>query len=623
MAIKALLVLLFLVVAAAAAWLVWDAFSEAEAPALEPEAAAPPPVEASAPPARDVPPVRAKRRPAERRAPEVAPAPERRDAPIAFPGAEPLEEVDTTALQLVSLFDGTPIAEREAAINGERVVTDANGRASVPSARRYRIVTPGFVEVTAIPSHGWIRSGRIVRSTSTAGPLVIGLFPSAGITGVVQSAAGRPLKWLELHFKATTSPHQRRPGVYLDTQRHREVRTDDFGRFRAADLPAGPAIEATVGTLANTKYRIPGRIELEPGEMREVRWVLPAMGAVIGVVQDQFGQAVSGASVWLYGKSGALENTRTGKKGQFRFDWLALGRYRIEVEPVRGARASFAPAIVPVHLTSVQFEVVKRITVNRGLFISGFVVGPGGEYLPGIAVMSGRSTGDYFGNQGAETETGPDGSFRLGPLRAGRHEITAHGSDGLADSPVVEVEAGTMGLMLRLPRAARIEGKVIDAETLSTHHAEVRAYRRSVWAWYTVFSDESDGGFQFEDLEPGVYDLKAVTEEGRVACCGGLVVKEGARLENVELRLAPGGKVCACIEGFAARAGEIKRRYKWSVRRGGAVFHSEVVTGASTEIPVPAETVEVRLVKLVGEVLAGRQTVAVPAGERRELRFHP
>jgi hypothetical protein len=59
------------------------------------------------------------------------------------------------------------------------------------------------------------------------------------------------------------------------------------------------------------------------------------------------------------------------------------------------------------------------------------------------------------------------------------------------------------------------------------------------------------------------------------------------------------------------------------VRRGREIFHSEVVTAASTEIPVPAEPVEIRLVKLVGEVLTARQTVTVRPGETRKVQFRP
>jgi len=626
MALKTLMLLLLVVVAAGVFWLVWDTFSGGDEPALEPEAARP--VERRAPaastPGSNAPgsnaSVRARPTGPRKAVPAVVDT-RRPPVRVEADAGEAVERV-SIALRLVSRLDRTPIASREVAVNRERFVTDPNGNVSVPRSWRFTIVVPGFVEVTAFVSGGLYPRLRREPLPPIDEPLTIALFPSAGITGVVHNSHGRPAKWLDVRLRTARSTFLRDGWIHHDIQRYRDARTDDFGTFRVGDLPAGEALVATIGTRANARYRIPGQIELQPGEIREVRWVLPAMGTVLGVVQDQFGGAIQDASVWLQGKDATRESTRTGKKGEFRFDWLSLGRYRIEVEPIAGA-IDFAPAITTVKLTPDRFEVLKRITVNRGLFISGFVVGPGGEYLPGIAVMSGRSTGDYFGNLGAETETAADGSFRLGPLRPGRHEITADGSDGLADSPLMEVEAGTMGVMLRLPRAARIEGKVIDGSTLEPKYAEVRAYRRSVWAWFTVFSDETDGRFRFEDLEPGVYDLKAVTEDGRVAYRGGVAVSEGGRVENADLRLLPGGKVCACIEEFASRAGDIKRRYKWSVRRGREIFHSEVVTGASTEFPVPAEPVEIRLVKLVGEVLAGRQTVAVRAGERREVRFRP
>ena len=73
-----------------------------------------------------------------------------------------------------------------------------------------------------------------------------------------------------------------------------------------------------------------------------------------------------------------------------------------------------------------------------------------------------------------------------------------------------------MGVLIRLPLAAAVAGRTVEKTTGKVLSCDVQIYCRGSRTRCATLSRTEDGTFSFEDLEPGVHDLKAVSESGLV-----------------------------------------------------------------------------------------------------------
>jgi hypothetical protein len=121
-------------------------------------------------------------------------------------------------------------------------------------------------------------------------------------------------------------------------------------------------------------------------------------------------------------------------------------------------------------------------------------------------------------------------------------------------SQSVEVQAGASEVNLTLIHGGCISGKVVDASTGAVTEAKITvAPQRDASevgfgnAW--IGSSQSDGAFEFEGLEPGVYCLSASTSGGACAVATDLRLDPGTRIEGVVLRVRRGGRLRVRYEG--------------------------------------------------------------------------
>ncbi len=117
---------------------------------------------------------------------------------------------------------------------------------------------------------------------------------------------------------------------------------------------------------------------------------------------------------------------------------------------------------------------------------------------------------------------------------------------------------------------------------------------------YRVFAKE-DGSFRVSGLEPGVYSLLAISEEGETALVGGCRVRKGAYCDT--------GDVEMVRAAFLILEGAHRQKPRsLEVGRGDAVvWRGFEEVGMRLEIPLPPGSYEIRI---VGEgIRAGNDAV--------------
>jgi len=109
---------------------------------------------------------------------------------------------------------------------------------------------------------------------------------------------------------------------------------------------------------------------------------------------------------------------------------------------------------------------------------------------------------------------------------------------------------------------------------------------REEGSWST---GSQQGGFSFEGLQPGSYDLSAVTADGRIGTVGPIRVVSGAATEDVVISVERGGYVLLRYKGPVDYATATIERD--GVRLGSIGLRP----GREQQFPVPVGEVTVRL----------------------------
>jgi len=227
----------------------------------------------------------------------------------------------------------------------------------------------------------------------------------------------------------------------------------------------------------------PNEVEEVPAPRAEVNVVLAQGGSVTGVVKDDSGLGVEGATVSAFQDADGnnvfksimikarppLDTAVSDSAGGFQFDTLGPGIYNFRIQ-AKGYQTSE--------------ELKKRVSdgaslsfiVKLGSVLRGFVTGPDGEPVPGAKVRATRTDGPA--QRGMELvslqfdkdslETDEQGEFVLDTLGQGTYTVLCwHTEEDYAtlQHNDVHVRPGMDPLNLKLDRGGRIHGTVLDAST--------------------------------------------------------------------------------------------------------------------------------------------------------------
>jgi hypothetical protein len=249
--------------------------------------------------------------------------------------------------------------------------------------------------------------------------VVLVLEPAGSITGIAVDEAGRPLD----AFFVGATPTRREPGMVIRGGA-RNVSSSD-GRFTVEDLSAGEFVLQI--TAPERSPGIVSDVRVAAGAVTDVGRVKVAAGGVVrGTVVDPNGAAVPGATVTVMGAaerfSGPMQpSASTDGGGAFEVRGVPPG-----MATAQATHPSFAAGVASgLEVDPAKGPTDTRIVVTPGGRIEGFARKRGNLPLPGTFVMaSPASRGPFAGAGGAQSATGPDGSFVLDHVPAGRTMVT-------------------------------------------------------------------------------------------------------------------------------------------------------------------------------------------------------
>ena len=403
-----------------------------------------------------------------------------------------------------------------------------------PGAHTLRVDAPGHAPVWLAPIE--------VEDGAQAEVPTVALNEGGSLSGTVTLPDGSP----RVGARVIVSP--------MDQAAHPQLNfamlvTDPEGRFAVGDLPAENmlVILITEGSSEPPKVR-PARIEA--GEETVVDFREDLRGVTVrGRLRDARGEAVTGRNIALYPLDDALAGridfaaTTTLEDGRFRFDDVAPGRYMIlRIEDMGVGVLVLDVVVVPPGL-----EVEHDVTLS-GLSLTGTCLDattgePLGRHTVIASGYESESGDEIFGM----TASGPDGSFRLQDLPAGRYVVVSYpvdGEHGFATSAETSLAPGTPAPPLELLHgpggSARV--RVVDTAGRPVKDAVVVFVERAS-AQELEFGLENvtdtGGWHEAVGLRPGAYEVR-VRKQGYTSGADALVVRTHTTSE-LTISLAPAG----------------------------------------------------------------------------------
>jgi Carboxypeptidase regulatory-like domain len=232
------------------------------------------------------------------------------------------------------------------------------------------------------------------------------------LLGKVEDGQGAPLPRVVVNAEARVVE-----GAFVDpaVQTAEHVKTGADGAFRLEHVPLG---EVTVraydgdNAVAALTLQIADCSVLEPAKL-----VMSRGGSVTGVARLQDGTPLAGARVSLTGRAIGVVNTTSGSDGRFRFDEIADGAVRLELDyEGRATQVSIgvsAGAVTDQDITLAdrgEAELRGRITAS-------------GRPLSGIQIQVARSQGPDRGIAVYRPVTDADGNYALSSIAPGSYVI--------------------------------------------------------------------------------------------------------------------------------------------------------------------------------------------------------
>ena len=347
---------------------------------------------------------------------------------------------------------------------------------------------------------------------------------TAAIQGTLRDADGRPVAgvWVSARRKSDSSTIV-------------AVKTGVDGRYLVAPLPVAGTTTYTLDFFSSddgyfreywrnaTSSDTATPIELSAGTELTIDEVLETMCSIKGTVSDQRG-ALQGISVTLYDDQGeAVDLTQTSSMGEYAFEGLRVGAYRVGFTDPTGrhvaeyhADAADLDAATPVVLSAAAPDAIVPGTLLPTT-ISGTV--------RGVVVLQHILVTLYDDNGAVLRTTSTDGSgiYDFGPVAHGDYRIGFEDPDG-EWKPEYYDDAASLGAATLVSLTAATPYAVADAQL--TAHMSIRGSvgPDTDFAWLPPWPNDIEvtlyrldgsvvdtiatgGGFQFGALVPGDYRL--------------------------------------------------------------------------------------------------------------------
>jgi len=364
---------------------------------------------------------------------------------------------------------------------------DAIGSSALRARTRVAVGQDGRFEMADFPldhkvwldvghPHWYQASAKLYEAPESGGELVVELTRGATIRGRVVDSNGAPVADLNVSGGSTVDPYAILDGTSVLVTLG-DVTSDSDGHFEMAPVPADNAVVLSTSAAFGLQPVIHEVAAMAGGDVAEVTLVVLVGGTIEGLVLDGDDLPVAGTQVQLQptafsmkdvglmGRLNAGGRKTTDGAGRFVFDSLSDGSYRLAL-----FKSEYLPTqseAVDVKAGQVASEIVLR--ADRGLAVSGRVIGPDGEALPEAEVTGYLPPSMFSMRAAADREsraTEPvdeTGHFTLWGYEEGDVRVLAE-ADGFVGSSL-DVSAGASDLVITLQPKAAITGIAIDLST--------------------------------------------------------------------------------------------------------------------------------------------------------------
>jgi len=372
-----------------------------------------------------------------------------------------------------------------------------------------------------------------------------------------------------------------------------EGHSDREGRFTLAGLARGSwtllAEAPGFGTLQLDRVEVPSRhlvLKLE-GDSRSLGGIVMAGS-----------QAVAGATVYL-GSPGQRtpRSTTSDKRGTFLFHGVGLGKYTLRAGHERLA----SMALHQIIDEGTGWLPPFKLALEPGAFIEGRVADDLGRSLGGVSLELVAAPSDDIP---LAVTTDDQGRFSAGPVPTGRYQLVAHAPDHVqTDGFEVRLRPeGTPSVDLRLVRAARLIGRVVDENgqplpavavsavtqlgrgpaadeltvlagtlPLAVEAAGLPADALSRQGKIRSATTDSQGRFTLDDLPPGRLRVELAHPARLPTARDPITVTAGSEQDLGPLAMQPGAVITGRVLDEAGRPLEGARVEARPVRKGPAV----------------------------------------------------
>lgn len=422
-----------------------------------------------------------------------------------------------------------------------RALTDEAGRFELPRVPASRI----DLEVRKEGYSALTVSG--VELPPGERPLDVGtltLEAGAVIRGIVTDVDDAPLAGVEVDVAASHA----RPQPDRDRREEPEATTDGDGRFSIPDLRRGARFDLSFESEGYLPSSVPG---VEAGDPEPLNIVLEAASWVSGRVIDEGRSPVESAQVnlrssWAPGSVTPhrlplyAETTLADRQGHFKFDGAGAGSYEIDVL----ARGFVPAAALRIEVPAAGAVEDLLIVLERGAVVEGVVSNSAGTPVAGTRVRVDQAT----------ATSDIDGFYRLEGVPTGRQRLEARHRDYRWRSEELDVVTGTQRADLVLIGGFRVNGWVLNEQSLPVSGARVflRLRAHNEYREYEAVSGE-DGGFQFSSIVDGHYDLRAVRSGYAPSESEEAIEVAGGPVEDLEIVLTEGASISGRILGLELR----------------------------------------------------------------------
>jgi carboxypeptidase family protein len=408
--------------------------------------------------------------------------------------------------------------------------------------------------------------------------VVVRMVPAASIAGTVVDPDGNVVRGAKVTLRDPATVNSTPWGMSFGGDEETAFTKQDGG-FELDGLPAGSyELFATESSWSGSE---PRGLELKNGDTLTALVIeLRRGGTVHGVIYDAKGQPDSGRSIMAFTQGGApsgRNSTTSDERGEFTLERLEPGTYQVMAQPDMGklqeemegtdnpSPASFMKMMEMTSATVVEGEVTEIVLgapPEAPVRIHGRVT-KSGQAVDGGMVTVMREGGSVLDNF-EPADVKKDGSYELVIDGAGRATVVytraGFGRSG-SEFPVVIPERADFRLDLELPGGA-IRGIVLGKDGGPLKELMVTLERKTGLPTVTGMGmgnmerTDAEGRFVFEDLEAGVYDLRA----GGASFFGGggdfaatvipdVEVRDGAETPELRVRLGKSGEVAGRVLG--------------------------------------------------------------------------